>query len=562
MKSKYRKSFFVISLSFVLLIVGIFLLRVPIENISKADAKIRSFLKQTAIEYDDPFENYFLEEQFDLDILHYNISIELDYENEILRGDVLIKGEFAGAPTNKIYLNFHDNMEINKIMLNYKEANYSHNYTTLEIENPRLSKEYLIGIEYKGKPKSLGFGSFRFDDYRSRPVIFTLNEPNHASTWFPCNDLPDDKATLEISIKADSSLTSISNGVLDSVITHQDKRTFFWSSKYPISTYLICINSGNYKQFKQTYAADEHEMDLNYYVFEDHYEKAKVDFEDHGLYLNFFSELFGEYPFIKEKYGVVEFLWGRGAMEHQTITGISYNFVTGQKRFTHILLHELAHQWWGNAVGPKTWKDIWLNEGFSSYSEALYFEHRDGKKALKRYMQNFFGYYEHETLYNPTKNLFGATVYRKGAWVLHMLRKEVGEEIFFEILRNYYNSYKYKNASTNDFKEVAEKISNRNLDKFFDQWVYNGMGILDLKYKLNYAEKKGHNAELVLKQIQRRYKEFHFPLDVKINNDIYNFYVTSADTLIKLKLNVKPVDVKLDPYVWLLSNITQLEETE
>ncbi|MGD8778646.1 MAG: M1 family metallopeptidase [Ignavibacteria bacterium] len=563
MKSKYRKSFFTFSLSFVLLIGGIVLLRVPIENISKADTRLRSFVKQANQDYEDPFENYFNEGQFNLDIQHYNISVELDHINEILAGKVILKGKFTGTPARMICLNLHDNMKISKVKLNTEEVNYSHDNTTLEIENEKLFTEYFIEIVYEGQPKSLGFGSFEFGNYESKPVIYTLSEPNHASTWFPCNDLPDDKATLEMNIKADSNLTSISNGVLDSVTTYNDKRIFHWSTKYPISTYLVCINTGYYKEFTQKYITDEHEMDLEFYVFENHYEKARKDFDDHVLYLDFFGKTFGEYPFINDKYGIVEFLWGRGAMEHQTITGFSYNFITGQKRFERIMLHELAHQWWGNAVGLKSWKDIWLNEGFATYSEALYYENRDGPKALQRYMKNFFGYYEHSTLYNPEGNLFSATVYRKGAWVLHMLRKEVGDNIFFEILRNYYDTYKYKNASTYDFKETAEKISGRNLNKFFDQWVFDGTGIVDLKYKLNYAEDNNiYNASLLLKQVQYRYKEFHFPLDVKINDEIYNFYINTSDTVVEIKLNEKPADVKLDPDVWLLSNITRLEETE
>ncbi len=563
MKSKYRKSFFILFLAFTLLLVGIFLLRIPLENISKADTKVRSFFKQINENYPDQFANYFHEEQFNLDVKHYNIAIELDYQNELIFGEVEIKGEFTTSPEEKIYLNFHDNMKIHKVELEGKEVNFEHHNTTLVIDNADKEKSYKIKVKYEGTPKRLGFGSFNFDEYNSDPVIFTLNEPNYASTWFPCNDLPDDKATMHISITADSSLTSVSNGVLDSVSTKFDKRTFHWSSDYQISTYLICINSAKYKEFNQTYIADDYEMDINYYVFEDHLEKAKIDFEEQVQYLEFFSDLFGEYPFVNDKYGVVEFMWGGGAMEHQTISGFGYTMFTGNKRFEYVIIHELAHQWWGNAIGPKTWKDIWLNEGFATYSEALYFEHRDGKEALQRYMQNYFGYYEHTTLYDPQGSLFGSTVYRKGAWVLHMLRRELGDDVFFEILRNYYETYKYKNASTLDFKKVVEKISQKNLTKFFDQWVFNGMGIPDIKYKFDYVkENDGFAAELTLVQKQYKYKEFHFPLDVKINKEIYNFNISNTDTVISFKLKEEPKSIELDPNVWLLSNIIQLEVAE
>ena len=141
--------------------------------------------------------------------------------------------------------------------------------------------------------------------------------------------------------------------------------------------------------------------------------------------------------------------------------------------FRDTYVHELSHHWWGNSVGPKTWNDIWLNEGFATYSEALYAEAKHGKDALKSKMQSKFSDNFRGTLYAPN-NLFGETVYDKGAWVLHMLRFEIGDSSFFKSLHKYYDLYKYSNASVEDFKAVCENVSGMSLDKFFDQWVYTG----------------------------------------------------------------------------------------
>ncbi len=226
-------------------------------------------------------------------------------------------------------------------------------------------------------------------------------------------------------------------------------------------------------------------MNIEYYVFPKQLENAKIDFAEHPQYIHFFAKTFGEYPFIKEKYGVAEFLWQLGAMEHQTITGIGSNFVSGHNFFRDIYVHELAHQWWGDAISPKSWNDIWLNEGFATYCEALYYEHKSGKKAListmlSKKQDNFKG-----KLIEPGDDMFSATIYDKGAWVLHMLRWQVGDSTFFNILREYYKEYKYKSASTKDFQSVCEKISSQDLSQFFNQWVYDGEGNITLIYDWN-----------------------------------------------------------------------------
>jgi aminopeptidase N len=281
--------------------------------------------------------------------------------------------------------------------------------------------------------------------------------------------------------------------------------------------------------------------------------------------LEVFSQMFGEYPFLKEKYGVAEFLWYAGAMEHQTITGVSSNMISGNKFFEDTYAHELAHQWWGNAVGPKSWKDIWLNEGFSTYSEALYYEAVSGKEALQstmmsKYSSNFSG-----SLAEPGPFLFTRTMYDKGAWVLHMLRWEVGDSSFFNILRTYYETYKYSNASISDFKNVSEKVSGKYLDKYFEQWVY-GKGQIELEYNTETLEAgEDYLVRIQLEQIQEDYEEYHFPLELKMiykdsTEKNYLFDITSKDTLLEILTEKIPEDIVLDPNNWLLAVINSKHE--
>src|SRR5438876_2143765 len=177
---------------------------------------------------------------------------------------------------------------------------------------------------------------------------------------------------------------------------------------------------------------------------------------------------------------MAEFGWTSGAMEHQTITSMGYLLLTGDATYEGVVAHELSHQWFGDAVTLTDWRNIWLNEGFATYSEALWTEYKKGQQAYLDYMKkNDFGYFT-STVYAPEGFISNyavyATVYQKGSWVLHMLRGMMGDEIFFKALREYFDRYKYKNATTQDFQKVFEEIYGQPLDWFFDEWVYKGIG--------------------------------------------------------------------------------------
>jgi len=496
-----------------------------------------------------------------LDVIHYSIKVDLDTKNKKIDGDVTITIKINDRSLKEIPLNFYDNMKIKLLRVDGADANYGHDEKILSVIRNNTNNDTIqIRVVYSGTPKSLGFGSFNFETHQNYSIVYTLNEPVFASTWLPCIDLPDDKALADIFITNDSSLVSLSNGKLLNIKNKGSKKTYHWKTVYPISTYLISIYSGRYKSFSQKYVSVTNEpLDLTYYAFENNVDNAKKDFGDHPEYLKVFEELFGPYPFIKEKYSVAEFLWKYGAMEHQTITGIGTNYIGGNKFFTDILVHELAHHWWGNAVGPKTWKDIWLNEGFATYSEALYWEKIAGPQALQTTINSKFGTFKSGTLYNPGDALFGNLVYNKGAWVLHMLRGEVGDKIFFQILREYLNSYLYSNASTNDFKAVCEKVSGKNLSQFFNQWVYKGEGIIELAYDWN-AEASGSEFDLVLnlEQLQNGYDIYKFPVELKIvydekQNELKTIRIEKRNHRFTFSLKQKPTEIIFDPNKWLLA---------
>jgi len=517
----------------------------------------------------DEIEEHITESQNSIDILHYELHINLFPDKEKINCKAIITGIPLSDFNSKIELNFNDGFDVSSVLLNQWETKYIYDDDKIALNfGSQNTDTFRIEINYSGTPEILGFGSFIFGELNNEPVVYSLNEPIYASTWFPCNDIPLDKVLTDVFITNDSGMTSISNGNLIGTELVDNRKTYHWQTIYPIATYLMSIYSANYEHYKDEYISVNNDtMTLDYYVFEDDLEEAKKDFDIHPTAIKHLSALFGEYPFIKEKYGVAEFLWNFGAMEHQTITGIGKNFVSGNHFFTGMLVHELAHQWWGNAVTLKTWKDIWLNEGFATYSEALYWEKENGFSSLKSTMQSFLTDFKGTKLYNP-EMLFSRIIYNKGAWVLHMLRRELGDNLFFNILREYYETYKYKNASTKNFIDLVESESNKDFSKYFDQWLFNGDGKIELQYQYdqNFVKDK-FMIDLNLFQVQEGYENYEFTLDL----DFYFEDGTKQRESIRVKKRNsnhsfffvnKVTEIVFNPDNWLAAEIISQESSQ
>ncbi len=525
-------------------------IRASIENSTKIKNNLTSMLSVSVP------AGYISDSQYKMDILHYDINLDLHSEEQMLKGRVVLTGTLKDKSLNEIDLNFHDNMKISALLVDGKSSEYENSGSQLKIRpGTNLPDTFNIEINYEGKPEREGFGSFTFGKKYGHWVVYNLSEPNYASTWFPCNDMPSDKALLDIYLTNDTSYVSASNGILVDKTTEGARRTYHWKTLYPISTYLICLYSSVYSNFSDTYISQDKQdtMPVEYYAFPEDEENAKVDYGGHVGMIDFFAKTFGEYPFIKEKYGVAEFLWQIGAMEHQTLTGIGSNFVSGKRFFTDVYVHELAHQWFGDAVGPETWKDVWLNEGFASYCEALYVEHLAGAKALRSSMMSKFDENFSGTVYDPGNDLFSSLVYDKGAWVLNMLRWEIGDDAFFNSLRNYYEKYKYMNASTEDFKKVCEVTSGKNLDQFFKQWIYDGNNVprVDYHWKQN-QESGAYDVTLDLKQVEKGYSDYDLPIEFLFKSEsgktkIEKFRLNKNNQEFHLKLDFAPIEVIPDP---------------
>lgn len=498
---------------------------------------------------------HIMQQQYSIDVENYDIRLRLYPKDEFISADVTLSGKILSRKLNRLCLNFYTDLDVNLLRLNGKSANYYRRQDHIFVDLPESERDsFRLMISYSGRPRPAGLGAFVFKD----GYCYSLSEPVYAPSWLPSNDRPDDKATLDISIENDSSFRSVSNGSEIGVVTKGDRRSYSFRENYPISTYLIGVFSGKYCLIKDSLEIDGKSVPLKYYAFPEDSAKAKTDFSVSKEAISVFSSLFGQYPFIKEGYGVLEFKWKYGAMENQTLSSVSSSLVTGLNLYRDSYVHELAHQWFGDAVSPKTWKDVWLNEGFATYSEALYYEALNGPSALKACMASKASGDFNDRLYDPEKDLFSSTIYNKGAWVLHMLRGEISDSTFFRLLRTYYQNFKYGNASTRDFEALAERVSKKNLQGFFYQWVYSGRDRIRLEY--NYSSLKANGlwkTKIKYRQRSRDGFPYSFSLDFKLQfsdgSKTFSTQVKDNQGWIELLTRQKPVEVYLDPDLKLLA---------
>jgi aminopeptidase N len=288
-------------------------------------------------------------------------------------------------------------------------------------------------------------------------------------TWFPCNNHPTDKATFSFYISVSEPYVVAANGILQDEIEDEDRTTYIFEASDPMATYLAAVNVA---EFQLIIDEGPEGLPIHNYFPPDAPQRVISEFETVPDMIAFYSEIFGPYPF--ESIGVVVIPDSRysGAIENQTLITFGLNAV-GEE----IIAHELVHQWFGDSVSVATWQDMWMSEGFATYGAALWLEHSQGHGAFEQTMASYYdalSFTTHPPPTDPTpEDIFGITVYYRGALALHALRLEVGDEAFFDILATYYDRYQYGYASTADFMAVAEAVSGRDLGELFQAWLFD-----------------------------------------------------------------------------------------
>jgi aminopeptidase N len=505
-----------------------------------------------------------------IDVKFYHLDLEISLDSTYLSGNVGIMFEVLENNLDNLSLDLDSTFSVDSV--SSPVASYSQDGNQLNIE---LESSYTTGdlisfiIYYKGNPPLAGgYKGLRYETHDADEIIIaSLSTPYLAHTWWPCKDGLTDKADstfIDITIK-DSLINSVpiialSNGLLVNTEVIGTNKKFKWRHHYPIVPYYVMVAISNYKHFDQTYIGDGYTFPMDYYVFDSHLTSAQSGTEDMPDVMSFFEEIFGPYPFKDEKYAMTQ-LGYYGGIENQT-NSIVNNM---SDDWFYVSVHELAHQWFADMITCETWNDGWLNEGFSSYAEALYFEHINGIPGYHSYM-NGFEYYDVGTPYmedvsNPF-TLFQPIIYDKGAYILHMLRGVIGDEDFFEALKSYATNaiFKYDNANTQDFQQICQSVSGQDLDYFFEQWIYDeGYP----QYKYNFWQ------DLTMNQVNVSINQeqglagwrtvFEMPVQLKFsfvdltdssvivyNNEQYQSFSFDFDKEV--------VGVTLDPDKWILKN--------
>jgi len=394
----------------------------------------------------------------------------------------------------------------------------------------------------------------------------TQSEPFDARLWWPCKDDTRDKATTtSISVRTEEYNDVVSNGLLIEDISHGDgTHTVVWEEQWPMVTYLVSVCVAPYNHIEDEWVWEDvvmtmHDWSWSYSVNQ---QQQWIDF---GLdALTALSDLYGCYPFADEKYGHAEYLWG-GAMEHQTCSSMGfYN--------DWVIAHELAHQWFGDKLTCDTFHHIWLNEGWASYSEALYFEYWLGEEALHEYMIGE-SYWGEGTIWieDPENEVIfdGNLSYRKASWVIHMLRHVVGEENFWNAVHAYIGPSEpeyHRTVTTDEFRGFMEDASGMDLQYFFDQWIFG-------EYYPEYAyfwevESDGDEHTLIVNLLQEQVPErqtFTMPVDLLVtlpfqNDTTLRLWNDEAAQRYEFLFEVEPQAAELDPDHWILRQATQLPD--
>jgi aminopeptidase N len=504
---------------------------------------------------------------------HYLVNITLDDKlTEITAASVRIDVKIL-KPTRVIDLDFGE-LTVDRVTLNSQSLKFTHADGKLLIDLPgqaRVGDTVALTVDYHGKPKD---GLILTADKDGHASAVGDNWPNRVHHWIPSFDHPSGKATVTFNITAPAGQEVVANGRLDHVATTANgQRTWTYTEGVPIPPYCMIIAVG---QFARMDSAQPAITPLSYYVPLSERELAQKGFSPAGPALEFFTQNIGRYPY--EKLALIVGATRFGGMENSSAIVFTSNLFNRPARVgmskafgvpagnVALIAHEIAHQWFGDSVTESTWSDLWLSEGFATYFAGLFVQRHESEEAFQQYMKDasrkVFEYEkEHRTpvFDRDTENLLdllNPNSYEKGAWVLHMLRANLGDAAFFRGIRAYYNSHPQANATTEDLRRAFENASGKDLRGFFTRWIYESG---HPQYELSWEWLRNRQLLLVLRQLQPG-NAFLDPVHVTITTadgrrDIV-LKPSGKELIQTIPSSEKPVTIDVDPRNVLLDEAT------
>ncbi|WP_084555880.1 M1 family aminopeptidase [Alkaliflexus imshenetskii] len=524
-------------------------------------------------------QSILLQTDTNIDVTFYHIDIELDIAGTAIIGKVNVSFNSLTEGLASIRLNLKNFFTVTAID-GASSWTHTSDILTIVLEEPlALGSASSVEIEYNGQPELISSGGvnkgLRFQTRADgAPAIVNLSTPYFSHYWYPCKDGPSDKAdSVYVNITVPETyngfaLTAVSNGKLEGTTTESGMKTFNWRHRYPIAPYYVLVAVSNYTVINRVYSNNGTQFPLTYYAYPQDVPAANTLVSNIPEMLDFFIDLYGDYPFAEEGYGLTQIpvLW---AIESQTNNVIG----TWSEAWLGFIAHELSHAWFGNSITNKTWQHVWLQEGFATYSEALYIEAKQGKEAFLTFIRSFnerFNASQRLFLEDDAQHnkVFSQYVFDKGAWVVHMLRNHIGDELFFQCLKTYAQSpaFQYGHATTEDFRLHCEQITNMNLSAFFEQWVYD-RSYPDYKYNF-YSDVETGKAGLAIKQTQGIvYQEravFEMYMDILLTFDdgserLERVFNNKQLQYFYFDIDKEVTQIVLDPDEWIIRRFRTLD---
>jgi aminopeptidase N len=436
------------------------------------------------------------------DLLYYHLDVRVDPEKKYLSGKNLIRFKMLQDGT-RIQLDLVPTFKIDRILL--EEENGTTKVLkyeraagrTVYVDFPkplRKGSTYAIDFYYSGNPVEMGrFGGFVFrKDPMGRPLVNTACEEEGASVWWPNKDQwRDEVENMDISVEAPSNMEEVSGGRFQGKTDLHDGYTRWdWKVQYPINNYDVSLNIGTYTHFSDSYG----DLSLDYYVFPEDLEKAKKQFVQVKDMLNAYTYYFGEYPFPKDGYKLVEALYS--GVENQSAITYGNHFENGYlgrpktgigTRFDFIIIHESAHEWFGNSITARDRSDMWIHEGWANYSETLFVEYMWGKQDGLTYLNTGKANVKNARPVISQEGVFSTPPedqYKKGALFLNTLRSVVNDDAkWFALLHDYYQHFKYQTIMTTDVVAFFNQQTGMNLTPIFNEYLRHAtIPTLELKF--------------------------------------------------------------------------------
>lgn len=490
------------------------------------------------------------------DILHYNLALTIDPFSRFMEGTATlqIKATYHHLASFTLDLRI---MTVAQVTINGETVPFTQFERKLLIELPTpldYGTEFEVAIQYSGVPVPTdtpysNFFTVGLEYIQDQPRMAFVNQPDGANTWFPCNDHPLDQATYEFHVTTPSSVMAIANGVPDEPTpASTTQTTYHWRMDEPMATNLAVVAIGDYSLVTDT----THDgLLIRNYAYTGTEDKVKTLLSSTDLAFRYLRTLFGPYPF--DSYGHVVTPLPNGAVETQTMTIMprSLTQADNEEALFTLVVHELAHQWYGDAVALKSWRDIWLNEGFATYAEWLALELRygpDNPEQTRSIQERALRNSQRETplAYPLVGQMFGAESYVKGAWVLHMLRGELGNVVFFDVLRTWAVEYANYPVTTLDFFRLAEQISGRDLAAFRRQWLENS-GIPEYQLVWTYGKRGLEVAACNLGDVI---------YDIRLPIEFLGYAASGAEVKITEVIELNSSEVQQFDLEWMPSAIT------